>query len=113
MIVSGGDKRRQFSVEGAIAFQRVAAHFRHGPVAILEIMRHVTIGTTLNGVFHQGMIGNDRQAIVFALYAANKTGQERLNQLFRIGNFTILIGLQDGDHAIAVHDFFMNGGGMK
>lgn len=84
----------------------MATHFRHGPVAILEIMAQSTDRTTLNRVFKQRMIGHNRKAVIFFLHAANKTAQKGLDQRFGLGTFAIFIAVDDGNDTVAMHHFF-------
>ena len=105
MVFAFGDKVGQVGVETAIAFQRMAAHFRHRPVAGLEVVGQFTHRAARNRIFQQRMIGHDGQAIVALLHAADKARQERLDQGFRLGDFALFLGVQGGDNAIPVHDF--------
>ena len=106
MIVTEGDELGQLCVEGAIAFQRVAAHFCNGPVAFFKIVFHTTLSATRNRIFDQRMIGNDRETVVFAVHTPNKAAQERLNQFFRFGALFLFFRMDHSDNAIAVHHFF-------
>ncbi len=105
MVVTEGDKLGQFRVKTAVAFQRVTAHFGHGPVTVFKIMLNAACGPAGNGIFQQRVIRHDRKAIVFSLYLAHKAGQERFDQFFRLGGLTLLLGMNHGHDAIAMHDF--------
>ncbi|CVD27854.1 Uncharacterised protein [Serratia marcescens] len=105
MVFTVGDKLGQIGVEAAIAFQRMTAHFRHRPVAGLEVVGQLTHRAARNRLFQQRMIGHDGQTVVALLHAADKARQERLDQGFRLGDFALFLGVQGGDNAIPVHDF--------
>ena len=84
----------------------MATHFSHRPVTLFEVVFYAARGAARDGVFQQRMIRNNRQTIVFFLHFTDKTGQERLNQLFRLGAFTFFFGMDHSDNTIAMHHFF-------
>ena len=105
MVISFNNKIGKFGIKAAVALQGMAKHFRHGPVTIFKCMADIARRTTLNGIFQQGMIRHNRQAIVFFLHPANKAAQERFNQGFRLSAFAIFIAVDHGGDTIAMHDF--------
>src|SRR5471030_811176 len=52
------------------------------------------------------MISDDGKTFIFFCHTADKARQEWLNQRFRLNHFAFLFGLQRGNHAVAMHDFF-------
>ena len=105
MVIGFDNKIGKFGIKAAIALQRMAAHFRHCPVAIFKCMADIACRATLNGIFQQGVIRHNRQAIVFLLHPANKAAQERFNQGFRLSAFAIFVAVDDGGDTIAMHHF--------
>ena len=105
MVGAKGDELGQLSIKTAIAFQRMTAHFCYGPVTFFKIMLNATGGAAGNGIFQQGMIRHDSKTIVFSLHLTHKTGQERFDQFFRLGRLAVLLGMNDGHDAIAMHHF--------
>ena len=84
----------------------MTAHFSNGPVTLFKIMAHATVGAAGNSVFQQRMIGNDGQSVIFLMHFTDETGQERFNQLFRLGAFTFFFSVDHGADTVAMHHFF-------
>jgi hypothetical protein len=54
MVVAKGNELGQFSIETAIAFQRMTAHFCYGPVTFFKIMLNATGGAAGMASFSRG-----------------------------------------------------------
>ncbi len=105
MVVAEGNKLGQLGIKTAVTLQRVTAHFSHGPVTFFKIMCDPALGAARDGVFQQGMVRNDGQTVIFTQHLTHKAGQERFDQRFRLGRFTILFAMDHGSNTIAVHHF--------
>lgn len=91
----------------------MTAHLGDGPVTLFKIVLNAAGGAAGNGVFQQRMVRNDSEAIVFLLDFTDKTSQEGLNQRFRLGAFAFFFRMDHRDDTVAMHHFFICGGGMK
>ncbi|SBM21196.1 Uncharacterised protein [Klebsiella oxytoca] len=106
MIVAEGNVLGELSVETAVTFQRMTAHFGNGPVTLFKIMLYAASSAAGNGIFQQRMVRNDGKTVVFLMNFADKTRQERLNQFFRLSAFAFFFSIDHGNNTIAMHDFF-------
>ena len=108
IIIRVGNKRGDIGKESAITFQRMPIHLGNGPIALLKLMRDVVVRSAWDRIFQQWMVGDDGKAVitVFFLYSANESCQERLNQLFRLNDFTIFLSVNSSQNAVTMHDFF-------
>lgn len=90
----------------------MAAHFGNRPVTFFELMlnaarrgRESRLSATDDPARWTG--GH------FTLNFSHKTRQERFDQFFRLGRLTFFFRVDDRDDTIAMHHFFICGGGMK